>query len=297
MRIRGNTGSKAAGARRLRFSLCLFLCPFLNQCETGLDSKSSDNDPKITNAQTAWTLVWSDEFDGTRLDTASWNYDIGNGAWGWGNDEKQYYTDKESNVRLKDGNLIILALREDIQGFHYTSARINTRGKAKWKYAKVEVRARLPAGDGGAGLWPTIWLMPEANHWPYTGEIDIMEAYSPGLDTVWGNTHWWAPGVPLGFSANNQTPFVATDGSSFADGFHVYGMEWDSSRVDLFVDGVRYYRKAAYGNSDDFPYTTEFHLLLNLAVGGRTAEARGPLDIKTFPQEFIIDYVHVYQKK
>jgi beta-glucanase (GH16 family) len=281
------------------FSIALPLCVFVIQCQNSLDSKADGlvgQDPKSSKDQSAWSLVWSDEFGATELNQQSWNYDIGRGTWGWGNDEKQYYTDQQKNVRVENGNLIISAVQEDYQGSRYTSARVNTQGKAKWKYAKVEVRAKIPAGDGGAGLWPTIWLMPEVSHWPYTGEIDIMEAYSPEMDTVWGNTHWWAPNVADGFSANNQTPFT-NNGISFADDFHIYSLEWDSTKIDLLVDGIRYYRKVAYGNADDFPYTTEFHLLLNMAVGGRAAEQRGPLNIKIFPQEFTIDYVRVYQKK
>ena len=52
-----------------------------------------------------WQLVWSDEFDSTSLDLTSWTRETGGN--GWGNNELEYYTDREENSYLEDGNLII----------------------------------------------------------------------------------------------------------------------------------------------------------------------------------------------
>ena len=77
-------------------------------------------------------LVWSDEFNGSSLDTTKWSYDIGNGTDGWGNQELQYY--QESNVRVNGGKLQIMARYEKAGTCNYTSGKIHTRGKFSRTY-------------------------------------------------------------------------------------------------------------------------------------------------------------------
>ena len=60
-----------------------------------------------------YTLAWSDEFSGSELDVNSWNYEVGNGSSGWGNNELEYYTGSPKNLFISNGNLIIEARRED----------------------------------------------------------------------------------------------------------------------------------------------------------------------------------------
>src|SRR5882672_9620935 len=103
----------------------------------------------VSSGKSPWKLVWSDEFNYRGLpDTAKWNYDVGSDG-GWGNNELEYYTYRETeNARVEDSMLIIEARKEKIDSFNYTSARLVTRGKAAWQYGKIEVRARLPEGKG-----------------------------------------------------------------------------------------------------------------------------------------------------
>jgi len=129
------------------------------------------------------TIVWSDEFDYAGLPDANrWTYDTEGNSTGWGNNESQYYTNgRPENVEVRDGFLTITAIKEEYEGFHYTSARLRTKGKGDWLYGRFEIRARLP---DGRGMWPAIWMLPTDwayGGWPESGEIDIMEnvGYDP----------------------------------------------------------------------------------------------------------------------
>lgn len=135
-------------------------------------------------------LVWSDEFNsGKTPDTSKWNFNIGNGEWGWGNNEQQYYTKEASNARIENGNLIIEARKEDKENFKYTSARMLTQGKASWTYGRFEIRAKLPKGMGS---WPAIWMLGDnikTVGWPACGEIDIMEEVWKEPNVINWSTH------------------------------------------------------------------------------------------------------------
>ncbi|MDE0004771.1 MAG: family 43 glycosylhydrolase, partial [Rhodospirillaceae bacterium] len=106
------------------------------------------------------TLVWSDEFDGERLDPQRWFFEAGDGGQyslaGWGNDEHQWYL--TDSALLENGLLVITARRESQNGYDYTSARLHTRGRFAFRYGRIEARIRLP---GGQGLWPAFWLLPQ----------------------------------------------------------------------------------------------------------------------------------------
>ena len=130
-----------------------------------------------------WKLVWSDEFNGTKLDYSKWG--IEENAFGGGNHEQQIYTDRSKNVRVENGSLILEAHKDNAQisGTQrpYSSGRIRTKHRGDWQYGKIEVRAKLPAGQG---LWPAIWMLPtdeKYGTWAASGEIDIMEhvGYDP----------------------------------------------------------------------------------------------------------------------
>ena len=121
-----------------------------------------------------WKLVWSDEFDGAYIDTNIWTYDLGNNS-GWGNNELEYYTGSTQNSYVSNGFLHIAALRQSMNGFNYTSARMKTEGLYSAEYGRFEFRASLPSG---AGFWPALWMLGaniDTVGWPGCGEIDVME--------------------------------------------------------------------------------------------------------------------------
>ncbi len=242
-----------------------------------------------------WQPVWCDEFDYTGLpDSSHWLYDSGGG--GWGNGELQYYTREDlDNAYVSDGTLKITALQENYLGSDYTSARLITKYNGDWLYGKIQVRAKLPSGDG---TWPAIWMLPTDwayGGWPYSGEIDIMEHVGADPYKVYGTLHTGAYNHNLG----TQIGYSKTVSDCESE-FHVYEIEWEPARMQVFVDGVSY---GTFGynplynvnvdNSDAWPFDQRFHLILNLAIGGSWG---GTVDNDIFPQSLEVDYVRVYQK-
>jgi beta-glucanase (GH16 family) len=251
--------------------LCLFLCK---------RSKAQD-----------WQLVWSDEFSVNGLpDSSKWSYDIGGD--GWGNNELEYYTKSRlENARVEDGHLVIEARKESTNGKDYSSARLVTKGKADWKYGRIEVRAQIPAG---LGTWPAIWMLGSKTpmKWPDDGEIDIMEhvGFDPGV------IHASAHCKKYNHIINTQkTAIIRVDG--LFDSYHIYALEWDAAGMKIFIDGKKYFEFAnEHSSYDAWPFDQPMHLLLNVAVGGNWGGQKG-VDPKVFPAKMLVDYVRMYQKK
>jgi len=244
-----------------------------------------------------YALVWSDEFNGTSLNTDDWNYDIGNGQWGWGNNELQYY--RQNNVAVADGNLIITSQQEYYGGFSFTSGKIHTRNKHSFLYGRMEIRAKIPTGQG---MWPAFWMMPQDDAyggWASSGEIDVMEAVN-NTDLIHGTIHFGGEWPENNYSGGTYNP----GGVNFGDDFHVYTVQWEPEVIRWYVDGILYstkyssewYSSGAAGNPLA-PFDQEFYLILNSAVGGNMPGCTNPSCITAdLPQEFVVDYVRVYQE-
>ncbi len=275
-----------------------------------------------------WQLAWADEFEGTAIDPAKWT--LADDCWGGGNRERQCYTSGANNARISNGLLRITARRESHSGpafpasqrnhpdrqatvtRPFTSARLSTEGKAAWRFGFIEVRARLPAGQG---LWPAIWMLPEDNRhgaWAASGEIDIMEAVNLGEPCRKA-----APGCAIGrergilgtlhfggVAPANRQRGTTTTMPRTADGFHRYAIEWSPAAIIWRLDGVAYATQrpgdwSTSGSKDpDAPFDQRFHLILNLAVGGNLPEKRnsGGVTERGFPKEMAIDWVRVWQR-
>lgn len=267
-----------------------------------------------------YCLVWQDEFSGDGIDSDKWSHE--KNCTGGGNNEAQCYTDAPENSWVADDILHIKAIREDATGPNlvdddpnydpsdvsgsgsYTSARLRTKGLGDWKYGRFEMRAKLPFGQGS---WPAFWMLPtEWNYggWPLSGEIDILEAVNlkvGGEDHIHGTLHYggsWPANVYTGEA------YQIPGGLNPADDFHTYAVEWEEGEIRWYVDGDHYatqtsdgwYTTAALENANA-PFDQNFHLILNLAVGGdwpSNVNDTG-IDESAFPQEFQIDYVRVYQ--
>lgn len=264
--------------------------------EVFIDDIVLKTDPNATDDEDdtpgEYTVVWQDEFDETTLDATKWSYELGTGDWGWGNNEKQYYTDRAENVFIRDGSLVIKAIKESYKGSDYTSGRILTRGKASWLYGKIEARLKLPKGRG---TWPAFWMMPAKSvygGWPKSGELDIMEyvGYQPG--TTHGTVHTQAGS---GGSASGASVYH----NGVEDDFHIIGIEWTPKYIRWYYDDEPYfktYRNLAGWDWNYWPFDQEFYIILNHAVGGNWGGAQG-IDNSIFPQEYQIDYIKVYQKR
>lgn len=237
-----------------------------------------------------YKLVWSEEFNYEgKPDATKWGYDIG--GHGFGNRESQYYTDDLANAFVKDGKLHIRALKTNDETRKYTSARLNTYGKASWQYGKFLIRAKLPKGKG---TWPAIWMLPDSirqgNRWPLCGEIDIMEHVGRDQNVIHFSLHTETYNH---VKRTQKTKFLTFDDVS--DRFIEYGLIWEKDRIEFLVDGKTYavFEKSANDTEKEWPFNQKFFLILNLAIGGNWG---GTIDDSIFPQEMVIDYVRVYQK-
>ena len=260
---------------------------------------------------TGWQLVWSDEFNGaagTPPDPTKWNYDLGNGANGWGNGEAETYTNSPNNVfQDGNGNLVIRAIR-DPSG-NYTSARLQTglpgssQGTAdlSWQYGLVEARIKLPFGPG---VWPAFWMLGEnigTAGWPACGELDIMEnfgTYGAVNDVAINNGTAHGPtatGSSTDYSAGGQ--YTLPLGELVADDYHVYAIQWSENSVAFYVDNALYYTATPSAvPAGQWEFNAPFFILLNLAIGGPNTFLGTPDPAAPFPnQDMLVDYVRVYQ--
>lgn len=253
-------------------------------------------DDRIVPPGPDWYLTWHDEFDGDEgpIDTSRWDFDIGTGQSGWGNQELQFYTDRSENVRVDgQGRLAITARREAFGGNAYTSARIKTQRRFSQRYGRMEARIQLPVGTG---LWPAFWLLGdniEEVGWPACGEIDVMEYRGQEPQLVHGSLH--GPGYSGGNAITRLFRLEAD--ARFADNFHVFAVEWDPSRISWSVDDVVYQvvTSSQVQGAGDWVFDEPFFLLLNLAVGGTFLGS--PDDTTPFPQTMWVDYVRVFQRE
>lgn len=242
-------------------------------------------------------LVWSDEFNGTSLDTGKWAYDTSRNKEGWWNNERQYYSaERRQNLRVKDGKLVIEARLEKLDparfpdwgGQEYTSARIYSKG-AGWTYGFYEIRAKIPCARG---TWPAIWMLPvDLKEWPDDGEIDIMEHVGAEPNLIYASLH------TLLFNHTKNTQRSAQKlVSTSCSRFHRYQLDWRSDSIAIGVDGrgVLRVRNDQPGGKGAWPFDTPSHMILNLAMGGDWAGAKG-MDDAALPQRMEVDYVRVWQ--
>ena len=251
-----------------------------------------------TPAIEGYNLLWSDEFDGSgEIDQTKWNYEPHEP--GWTNNELQEYTTSTDNVFVKDGHLVLKALKTEENGVtHYTSGKVTGQNKTDFQYGKVVVSAKVPEGQG---LWPAIWMMPKDEsyygQWPKCGEIDIMESLGHDTTTSYSTIHY---GEPHG---EQQGTIVMEGEDSFSAKFHEYSVEWEPGEMRFYTDGILVLTCndwfTAVEGEDDKPYPAPFDqpffVQMNLAVGGNWPG--NPDETTNFDNaEFQIDYVRVYQK-
>ena len=231
---------------------------------------------------------WNDEFD--TIDTAKWTFEIGTGASGWGNNEKQYYTGRSENAYVQDGILHIRANKESYEGSGYTSARMITKGKFTFSYGTVEARIALPVGKG---IWPAFWMLGEnidRVSWPACGEIDIIEAVN-SENIVYGTNHWSYNGDHAQYG-NNTGDYYGTSKKMDITEFHTYKFTWDKELITMYVDDFKYHEisiKDNAGGTDAFH--KPFFFILNVAVGGNWPKF--DIDDSQFPNEMLVDYIRV----
>ena len=240
----------------------------------------------LCQAQTSFKkLVWEENFNGKTLNSAVWNFELGDGCpnlCGWGNNERQIYT--KTNHELVKGKLVIHARKDANQ---YTSTRITTAGKKEFQYGRIETRAKLSVGQG---IWPAFWMLGsniQKVGWPKCGEIDILEYVGKEPHTIFTSLH----------TEDSHGNTINTKKSTFAnieEGYHIYAIDWDKDKISFWVDKTLVYTFQPENKEERiWPYNQPFYFILNVAIGGIFG---GPeVDDTVFPQEFSIDYIKVYQ--
>jgi beta-glucanase (GH16 family) len=246
-------------------------------------------------------LVWSDEFDNNgAIDASKWHHQtIGPNGGQWYNGELQHYTNRIDNSFVANGNLNIVAKSEVFSQngitLNYTSARLNS--KFAFTYGRVDVRAKLPYGNG---TWPAIWALGKninenggywdnqgygTTGWPACGEIDVMEHGLHATNEVSSAIHTTSSS---GDTVNTATNIL----SNVSENYYLYSMNWSPDQITFMVNGVGYYTYSPSNqNSNTWPFNLEQYLLLNIAMGG----IAGNVDPSFSESSMVIDYVRVYQ--
>ena len=303
-------------------------------CGGGAETKTDTNIVDPLQPVSDWSMVWNDEFDGDAINSKNWTHELD--CNGGGNQEKQCYTDSTENSYVADGMLNIVALpAEDGAALPFTSARMNTRYKADFKYGRVEMRAKAPKGQGS---WPAFWMMPtdeEYGEWPHSGEIDIFESVNLGSarqdgtaeNHIYGTLHY---GKSWPDNSQSGQAYSLDGDISPADDFHTYAIEWQEGEIRWYMDDYLYATQRQsiirYNSKDQAvglshrgwfteyfdqldgelttywstaPFDKDFYIVLNFAVGGSWPEAVNELGVNTdafnADNKFEVDYVRVYQ--
>ena len=249
------------------------------------------NQSTLTMDPSDMKVIWSDEFDGTALDTDNWTYEIGNGDWGWGNNEQQYYTDSEENVNVSNGTLKISAKYESKGGKNYTSGRIKTAGKVEVGNGYVVARIKLPSVTG---IWPAFWMLgANGKTWPMCGEIDIMESINTN-QFPYATMHWTTVDAPAKDHYESTPLYFNTFPKFDKTQWHTYGVYRTDDKIRVFYDGRligTFTYKAGMEELKD-----KYYMLLNVAVGGNLTGNINPAHTN-LPATMEVDYVRYYQDK
>ncbi|MEB2777649.1 glycoside hydrolase family 16 protein [Algoriphagus sp. D3-2-R+10] len=239
-----------------------------------------------------YTKIFDDEFNSVNFDE-EWEFVQGNGcpdACGWGNGELQNYN--ENNIKIQNGNLVITA-KEEIQGqSSYTSGRISTLDTFSFTFGRIDVRAKLPKGQG---LWAGVWLLGDnikEVSWPTPGHISLLELRGGDMEgrdnTLIGKIIYGTPNQVETFS-----DFTSLKSGIFHDQFHVFSIIWEPTKVQWLLNDQVYFEKTIDSSMND-TFTKPFHINVNLAVGGQFPG--NPDNSTVFPQEMVVDYIRVFQK-
>lgn len=249
-----------------------------------------------------YSLAWNDEFSGTEIDTLTWGFEIGDGAGtaagkGWGNNELQVYTDEPENATIEvdsEGNsvLTIMALKETvmvngIETDSFTSARLTTEFLKSMRYGKIDIRAKLPEGQG---FLPAIWLLgdnrPQVG-WPGSGEIDMVELIGSRPEKIISTIHYVNGEFLYVIEPQGE---VLLNAEKFSDDYHLFTLDWGETSLTYSLDGTPYHTQ--FIEDDMLEFRRSFNIILNIAVGGNLPGS--PDETTVFPQPMYIDYVRVY---
>jgi len=246
------------------------------------------------------TLVWSDEFNGTTVDLTKLQSISGNGCpslCGFGNAEAQRYDPNQATI-VKEGTNSYLNIEakyapsSQFPDQPYASSKLTTEGKYSLKYGRIEARMKL---SNAQGAWPAFWMLPVNGNWPFTGEIDIMEAKHRNPKSIDGTIHYDGGGYQFTGRSYSSPTDLSSD-------FHVYAVEWGPNIIKWFVDDVLFHTATPNTTvNGGWPFNdSNFYIILNLAVGsyGTPYTRVNGVGVEPLPADFPaklqVDYVRVY---
>jgi len=239
-------------------------------------------------AQSAWQLTFEDNFDGTTLDQTKWH------PTGWVDNGYELQTYSASNVEVSGGTVKLWARQNGSGTKPYTSGKIITGGRNAsdiyfaQKYGRFEASMKLPKGKG---MWPAFWLLPTPYSWP--PEIDIMENW--GSSNTAGDRRiacgvWCGGNADCGGSGASKQEVSITAPNDPAAGFHVYAMDWDSTKATFYYDNQVVGTNTGYIRQ----YNRPMWVLVQLAICGCSWSA-SPDAGTVVPAALEVDYVRVYK--
>lgn len=277
--------------------LFLLLAVVVISCAKDDDSSEPESNESGSNpiVYEGWTLQWNEEFNEEQINTNNWNYELGDGSdyglpIGWGNNEKQIYTSNSENssiVNDEGASVLAISALEDGSGA-YTSAKLTTQNLFSIRFGRIEVKAKMPKGQG---LLPAIWMLGDNKNqidWPGCGEIDIAEVVGNEASKVYSTAHYTNDENGYG---EIQRDYVLLN-SDFSDSYHVFTLDWTPESLLFSIDGIQL--SAILIEDDMKEFLRSAYLILNVAVGGNWP---GEPDVTTlFPQTMFTDYIRVYSK-
>ena len=270
---------------------------------SGTEASYADNLSLVYESESAYTAIWSDEFDGVGPpDANKWNFEEGFVR----NEELQWY--QSENAFQEDGHLFIEGRAEqrpnpnyvagssdwrtNRENIEYTSSSIKTKDLFDLMYGRIVVRAKV---SNHTGTWPAIWTLGVDCQWPSNGEVDIMENYGGDIlaNFAWGTNQQWTP------SWDSSHWPVSNFDPEWTSRFHIWELLWTPQRMTILLDGQELNTvdlsttingtAACEGQN---PFQQPHYLLLNLALGG----AGGSVENLSFPTAYVVDYVRIYQQ-
>ena len=261
---------------------CVFTTPAHAQEKVPI-GKSAEVTAKTRHApadmkKAGYTITFSDEFKGDKLNPKKWIDSYPFGARTHNNGEQEYYA--PDGVLVENESLRFKAEKREMGGMPYTSGMATTFGKFAQRYGWFEIRAKMPKGKG---MWPAFWLLPEdGKSWP--PEIDILEILGHEPSKVHMTNHW-----RIDTGTHHEGKGVDFTGPDFTTGYHTYALQWTPEEMVWYIDGIERYATRQHVPQEPM------YVLLNLAVGGDWPG--NPDDTTPFPSYMDTDYIRVYAKK